>query len=31
MWSLAVVFAVYRRYFVYDEIIEQDRDEEVPW
>ena len=31
MWSLALVLAVYRRYFVSDEIIEQDRDEEIPW
>ncbi len=31
MWSLALVLAVYRRYFVPDEIIEQDRDEEIPW
>ena len=31
MWSLALVLAVYRRHFVPDEIIEQDRDEEIPW
>lgn len=31
MWSLAVAVAVYRRYFVSQEIIQQDRDEEVPW
>lgn len=31
MWSLAVAVAVYRRYFVAQEIIQQDRDEEIPW
>lgn len=31
MWSLAMVLAVYRRYFVPNETIEQDRDEELPW
>lgn len=31
MWSLAAAVAVYRRYFVSQEIIQQDRDEEIPW
>jgi hypothetical protein len=31
MWSLAIAVAVYRRYFVAQEIIQQDRDEEIPW
>jgi hypothetical protein len=31
MWSLALVLVVYRRHFMRDEVIEQDRDEEIPW
>ncbi len=31
MWSLAIAVALYRRYFMVAETIQQDRDEEVPW
>lgn len=31
MWTLAVAVAVYRRYFMVAETIQQDRDEEIPW
>jgi hypothetical protein len=31
MWTLAVAVSLYRRYFMTAEVIEQDRDEEVPW
>lgn len=31
MWSLAIAVALYRRYFMAGETIEQDRDEEIPW
>jgi hypothetical protein len=31
MWSLAMAVALYRRYFMVAEIIQQDRDEEIPW
>jgi hypothetical protein len=31
MWSLAMALALYRRYFMVAETIQQDRDEEIPW
>ena len=31
MWALAVAVALYRRYFMVAETIQQDRDEEIPW
>lgn len=31
MWALAIAVALYRRYFMVAETIQQDRDEEIPW
>ncbi len=31
MWSLAMAVALYRRYFMAGETIQQERDEEIPW
>ena len=31
MWTLAMAVALYRRYFMVAETIQQDRDEEIPW
>ncbi len=31
MWTLAIAVALYRRYFMAGETIQQDRDEEIPW
>ncbi len=31
MWSLAIAVALYRRYFMAGETIQQERDEEIPW